>query len=106
MIIGYNDSAGAAQTGSHNLVIGDRHQLESYGGIVAGFNNAITALWASVTGGSGDHATGPLASVTGGEGSLAAGHAAAVSGGFESAATGEHASVSGGTAGRRGPARP
>jgi hypothetical protein len=39
------------RTGSHNLVIGDQHSFTSYGGLVAGNHNAITAPSASITAG-------------------------------------------------------
>src|SRR5262249_12370181 len=40
------------RTGSHNLVVGSRNNYRSYGGIVAGYQNEISAGFASVIGGS------------------------------------------------------
>jgi hypothetical protein len=50
VIIGYNEFPGT-QTGSHNLVFGHGQAFTSFGGIVAGVNNTISAPWASVLGG-------------------------------------------------------
>src|SRR5207244_9575129 len=47
LIVGYNANTGAhARTGSHNLVVGDEHTYISYGGLVAGFHNTVTAPFA------------------------------------------------------------
>ena len=50
LIIGYNENPGT-QTGSNNLVVGNGQSFTSYGGIVTGQDNAISAPFASVTGG-------------------------------------------------------
>lgn len=39
------------KTGSHNLIVGDDHNYSSYGGLVSGLINNISAEWASVSGG-------------------------------------------------------
>jgi hypothetical protein len=41
LIVGYNEGAHAG--GSHNLVVGEEHTYTSWGGLVAGFFNSITA---------------------------------------------------------------
>jgi hypothetical protein len=56
LIIGYGETANCrdsncSRTGSHNLMVGMNHRYTSYGGIVAGSSNAITAPHASVVGG-------------------------------------------------------
>ena len=55
VIIGYNATFGAdTRTGSHNLVIGDRHSYTSHAGIVSGLDNTLSGLNAFVAGGSGN----------------------------------------------------
>jgi hypothetical protein len=68
LILGYNEAApGDLRTGSHNLVIGRDHSYSSFGGIVAGDNNAISGQNASVTGGSHNVASGSRSSISGGQ---------------------------------------
>jgi hypothetical protein len=43
LIIGYDKNEVATRTGSHNLVIGDLHEYTSYGGIVTGTENTLSA---------------------------------------------------------------
>jgi hypothetical protein len=53
LIIGYNvggHNNGDVRTGSHNLILGDQNNYSSFGGIVAGSSNAISAPYASVSG--------------------------------------------------------
>ena len=97
LIIGYNENDGSdTKSGSHNLVIGADHTYTSYGGLVAGFNNAVTGTYASVSGGQANLASGFLASVSGGEVNHASGTAASVSGGRHNVASAASVSVSGG----------
>jgi len=105
IIIGYDESGGLGASGpgsdeiklgSHNLIVGPFHSYTSYGGIVAGADNAIVASSASVVGGQGNAARGPLSAVLGGGLNLAAGEGSAVCGGAEGAANGFASSVSGG----------
>jgi hypothetical protein len=84
------------QTGSHNLVINDLHTYTSFGGLVAGFQNSITGMGASVTGGSSNTASGTLASVSGGSFNTASGGSSTVSGGGQNTASDGNDSVSGG----------
>lgn len=82
LVLGYDENGGGhEQTGSHNLVAGEEQAFTSYGGLLGGFRNSITA---------------PFASITGGEHNLAGGQSASVSGGNFDAATALGASVSGG----------
>ena len=67
VIIGYNDLQGQGsngprdfRTGSHNLVLGDQNNYTSFGGLVAGSYNTISAPYATVTGGSFNTASGLL----------------------------------------------
>jgi hypothetical protein len=80
----------SAQRGSsHNLIVGPEHTYSSYGGLVAGWYNAVTAAFTSVSGGEQNTASG-------GSGNLVNGNYATVSGGGANTAFGEEASVSGG----------
>jgi len=71
LIIGYDRNAGA-QTGSNNLIVGDGHSATSYGGLVAGLANTISAPYATVTGGARNTSAAQAASVSGGQSNLAA----------------------------------
>ena len=86
----------AARSGSHNLVLGTEHSYSSYGGLVVGWANIISAPQASVTGGYENTATGWYSSVGGGGFNTASGAGTSVSGGFDNTASGGGASVSGG----------
>ncbi len=83
LIIGDNGSPGV-QTGSNNLVIGDGQTFTSYGGLVAGTNNAIDAPSASVTGGTNNLATASFSAIAGGELNSATGNASFIGGGCQS----------------------
>jgi hypothetical protein len=102
MIIGYNENPGS-QTGSANLVLGT-HQTSCLaptrrsraGGIVAGYDDTISAPFTSISGGYGNIANREYASVGGGSDNTASGSAAAISGGSGGLASGTGASVAGG----------
>ena len=99
LIVGYNEPgiSSPPRTGSHNLVLGRFHSYSSYGGLVAGENNTISGISASVSGGGNRTASGILASISGGEGNTASGGAfSTVSGGTGNTASGNSATVSGG----------
>jgi hypothetical protein len=97
LIIGYNEAdPGEVRTGSHNLIVGSRHTYSSYGGLVAGLNNAVTGAHASVSGGQVNTASGNQASVTGGLFNTASGEHGSVTGGSTNTASGFAATVSGG----------
>lgn len=86
LIIGNNQQrppwlAPAERTGSHYLVIGDRHEYTSHSGIIAGSNSTATARYASVTGGLNNTASGSYASVSGGRSNTASGDYSAILGG-------------------------
>jgi hypothetical protein len=101
LIIGYNGSRVPfgqpdLRTGSHNLVLGDVNNYSSFGGLVAGQLNALTAPYCSVSGGIGNKASGLSASVTGGQANVASGAESSVTAGFANTASGAASSVSGG----------
>lgn len=97
IIIGYNEKNGAQlRSGSHNLVVGEEHGYSSFGGIVAGEQNTISARGACVLGGKQNTASAIHASVSGGSANVAAAQYASVGGGFDNEASGLNAVVSGG----------
>lgn len=98
LIIGYNEDNASddVRTGSHNLVIGAEHTYTSYGGLVAGWDNAITNTSAVVSGGNLNTASGLFASVSGGQENLASGDYASVSAGQQNTASAIFTTVSGG----------
>ena len=97
LIVGYNENDGdAIRTGSHNLVVGSEHTYTSYGGLVVGYNNAITGEYSSVSGGRSNTASGPYASVSGGDTNEASGDYSSISGGYWNKANSDWSSVSGG----------
>lgn len=101
LVIGYDKAPTTPEvpkkkTGSHNLVVGDEHAYSSYGGIVAGTQNQISAPGASVIGGRLNQATAPYASVTGGQYGVASGGASSVTGGWNNQARANFCTVAGG----------
>jgi hypothetical protein len=103
LILGYNasrvpDGMGGpdVRTGSHCLIVGDRNNYSSFGGIVVGDLNTISNAYASISGGFGGIVNGARASVSGGSGNTASGSVAWVAGGFGNMATNSGAAVSGG----------
>ena len=79
LIVGYSeredwsDIGPVARTGSHNLIVGDRHNYSSSGGLVAGYSNTISALYASVSAGINNTASGRYSSVSTGINNTASG---------------------------------
>jgi hypothetical protein len=96
VVIGYDETPGE-QIGSHNLILGEGQTFTSYGGIVAGFENHITAPHASIVGGEANTASAINASVSGGAFNKASGEDASVSGGVNNKAQGRESSASGGS---------
>jgi hypothetical protein len=95
LIVGYNENSADTKTGSHNLIVGPRHTYTSFGGLVAGYDNSITGVSASVSGGYNNTASAYASSVSGGVGNTASGSYSSVSGGLSNTASGL-SSVSGG----------
>jgi hypothetical protein len=88
LVIGYDEDLDDthAQTGSHDLILGDEQTFTGYAGIVAGRENQITAPFASVLGGTENKASGPESTVAGGGGNAASGTLSAIFGGKENKA--------------------
>ena len=87
LIIGYNakgndQGAGDVRTGSHNLILGGKNSYSSYGGLVVGYDNVISGLYASVSGGSQNKASAGCSTVSGGANNKASGNASSISGGY------------------------
>jgi hypothetical protein len=103
LIVGYNeprfgdpDDPENIRTGSHNVVVGQRHNFSRIGGLVVGDLSTISGDFATVSGGRSNTASGDFAAVSGGESNTASGRSAAVSGGSLNTASGDVAAVSGG----------
>ena len=98
LIIGYNEERGIGdvRSGSHNLVLGGKNNYSSYGGLVTGFHNTISAGYATVSGGGSNTASGMYSSVSGGGFNRALDKYSSVSGGSTNIASSQYTSVSGG----------
>jgi len=99
LIIGYNESPNQVSDGrggSHNLIIGPRHEYSSYGGIVTGVGNQITNEHNSVVGGEKNRASGYASSIFGGLLNNNTGYLSSISGGIYNTASGSYSSISGG----------
>ena len=105
LIVGYDEDGGTScadpfgcdiKNGSHNLVVGRHHTYSSYGGLVAGTDNTVSAAASSVSGGYGNTASELRSSVSGGSSNTASGDYSSVSGGSSNRASGSRSSVSGG----------
>jgi hypothetical protein len=97
LVIGYDENEGKhQQTGSHNLILGFQQTFTSFGGIIGGYDNTITAPFASVSGGSANTASEDYATVDGGYKNTAGGEYALVGGGRENKASGNFSAILGG----------
>ncbi len=98
LIVGYNEAhpVNDVKTGSHNLVAGNQNSYSNYGGVVFGFNNIVSNIYSSVSGGRYNTASGDYSSVSGGYGNTASVSRSSVSGGMYNTASGALSSVSGG----------
>ena len=100
LIVGYNELRLSPEpndrSGSHNLVVGKEHNFNSFGGLVAGLRNTLSANHSSVSGGRDNTASGYYSSVSGGSSNTASGSRSSVSGGAANTASGSRSSVSGG----------
>lgn len=94
LIVGYNESDSKGQIkisgGSHNLIVGKNQTYTSYGGLVVGESNKITAPFATITGGFNNSASGSYSSVSGGQLNTASGDYSTVSGGLTRKAGGNN----------------
>jgi hypothetical protein len=102
LIVGYNEPRNQpdspdVRTGSHNVVVGRRHNFTSFGGLVVGDFNEISGAFSSVSGGEVNTASNSWSSVCGGSGNTAAGEHSSVCGGEVNTADGLVSSISGGS---------
>jgi hypothetical protein len=109
LVIGYDEdwfgdenTPASSKTGSHNLVVGPGHTYTSFGGLVAGAANSVTAEDATVAGGkciSGgmlNRASGSRSSVSGGSWNIVYGNDSSISGGSQNQVSGVQSSIAGG----------
>ncbi len=97
LVVGYGENPDAMdRSGSHNVVIGAEHGYSSYGGLVAGHANTVSAPSSSVTGGDHSVASGEFSAVSGGHYHVASGTSAWAGGGTYGTASGDFAAVAGG----------
>ena len=96
---GFPLSVSALKTGSHNIVVGDRHTYTSFAGIVGGTANFIRGKGASITGGHYNYADGNWSHVSGGELNNAKASRSTITGGSVNTveAGARDGSISGGT---------
>ena len=100
LVIGYDENGGKhEQSGSHDLILGYEQAFTSYGGLIGGHLNTITAPFASITGGEQNTASGEGSWDGGGQRNLASGLDSSISGGQLNQA-GFISSVSGGAQNR------
>jgi hypothetical protein len=94
LVIGYNEtSTGSAITraGSHNLVLGTGHEYTSWGGIVAGQSNNISAPNASIISGTSNTVSGQYGAIVSGSSSTVSGTYAVIVSGRDNKASGRTA---------------
>jgi hypothetical protein len=98
LVVGYNEIAEDEnlRTGSHNIVGGMFTNYSSYGGLVVGLDNRISAPFASISGGASGQAMAPSSSISGGRQNNTLGECSSISGGETNTANGTSSSVSGG----------
>jgi hypothetical protein len=99
LIVGYNETRNDGaddRTGSHNIVVGSRHNYASYGGLVAGRWNTVSGPYASVSGGTNNTASSQASSVSGGANNMSSSQSSSVSGGRYNVASGDYSFVGGG----------
>jgi len=88
----------AVKTGSHNVIVGERHTYESYSGFVSGTANYSRSQGASILGGAYNTVSGNWGSIAGGLQNLVEGKRSSIAGGIGNniQSGGNAASISGG----------
>jgi hypothetical protein len=95
LFVGWDDwNSSGRRGGSHNLVVGPRHDFMSSGGIVAGLNNTITAPNAVIFGYM-NRGNGELSAILGGQGNETRATTSTIIGGFTNVASGTSSTVGG-----------
>jgi len=100
LIVGGKSADAVANPGSHNVIIGEDNKYSSYGGLVVGIYNEISADFASVTGGSYNIARGYASSISGGNSNEVRNYYSSVSGGESNIASASSSSIGGGKGNR------
>lgn len=81
LIIGYNESREKnSRQVSHNIVVGEKNNFSSFGGIVAGYKNTISGKYSIAGGGHNNVANGEYSTITGGAKNSAKGKYTSISG--------------------------
>lgn len=93
LIVGYDEGSSSDKSGSHNIVYGSDAEYTSYGGLVGGTNNTVSAPNASVVGGTSNTASGDGAVVTSGSSNEASGNYTAVGAGHSNEAQANYSTV-------------
>jgi hypothetical protein len=93
LIVGYNESNVPFnfrddRSGSHNVVVGERNNFSSFGGLVVDLLNEISGQFTSVSGGNINVATGTSSSISGGARNITRGDFSSISGGALNTASG------------------
>ncbi len=99
LIVGYDEPrlfGGFDRTGSHNLVVGKEQTYSSYGGLVAGDANRVTAPYCSAAGGYDGTVSGLRSAILGGHENKTFGEGAAVVGGGYNEVAGHLGTAGGG----------
>jgi hypothetical protein len=100
LIIGYNatgNASGDYRVGSHNLVMGDRNNYYSFGGVITGHDNVISGRFALVLSGESNYALADETAVIGGGNNRAMSFQTSLLGGYYNVATSRFGTVVGGT---------
>jgi hypothetical protein len=84
------------KSGSHNIVGGDFNNYASWGGLVFGQENTLSASYTAILGGTRNRAEASFASIVGGSYNTASGIFSSVGAGYDNHALGALSSVSGG----------
>ncbi len=95
LVIGYDEGSGD-KSGAHNLVVGEGHSYSSYGGLLSGLDNSVSAAYAAAIGGEYNHASGAQSVVLGGYTNDASTAHTVSSGGSYNTASGSYSAVFGG----------
>lgn len=95
LIIGYDEArvTDSQKTGSHNLVLGRGNNYTSYGGLVGGSNNTISASYASILTGESGTASGSMSAIISGTGSSSENTTSVIVTGYQNKVTGYRSAV-------------
>jgi hypothetical protein len=98
LIVGYDEEQNFSsdKSGSHNIVYGSENNYTSYGGLIGGKNNEITAAYAATLTGIGGQANNQYSAIVGGYYADAKADYATVVGGEYNDATGKYSVAVGG----------